>query len=105
MGLTSYIPAQPQWYAEPKQVHVRYERIAKAKETFFGEYAVEIRVNGETQTALVPADAVDESQKTVVAYEVGELQDNVFIYLPPSSMGRTVLQIKKSRLADIVFAA
>lgn len=92
-------PEQPRWYATPKKVDVRVERIERGP--FPEEVAVLVLLNGGSKTALVPTAAVDEARKTVQALATGEIGDYVLVALPPGSLGRTVLQISKEMLREL----
>ena len=79
-------PELPRWYREPREVAVRIEKIEKGP--FPEEVAISVRLNGESQTALVPAATIDENKKTVTALLIGEYANYALVALPASSMGR-----------------
>ena len=100
--MTSSRPQQPIWYDSPKEVQIKFVNCQAAP--FFEEYAVEIQINGETASAMVPVRAIDLEHNTIAAFQVGELQEDVFLILPSSSMGRTTLKVHKSKIEEIVIA-
>ena len=93
-------PEQPRWYTSPRDFEVPVEQFQRGP--FAEEVAILVRLDGDTKTAIVPASAVDEEKKVVKASIVGEIGDFILVSLPPSSMGRTTLQMSRAIFEDMV---
>lgn len=95
-------PEQPRWYRSPSEVTIPIESIVKVSN--LEEVAIRIKLDGITKTATVPSDVVDEGRMVVRGTLIGEIGqgDVVLISLPPSSMGGTMLQLKRDLLSKLV---
>ena len=95
-------PEQPRWYRSPSDVAVPIESIVRVPN--LEEVAIRIKLDGITKTATVPSEIVDEEKMVVRGTLIGEIGqgDVVLISLPPSSMGGTILQLKRDLLPQLV---
>lgn len=95
-------PEQPRWYRSPSEVLVPIDRIIRVPN--LEEVAIRIRLDGITKTATVPSDVVNEEKMVVMGTLIGEIGqgDVVLISLPPSSMGGTILELKRELLPELV---
>lgn len=94
-------PEQPRWNTSRTVIDIPVEEIQRGP--FSEEIGIRIRLDGTTKTAIVPTEAVDEENKVVRGTVIGYLENGkvILIALPPSSMGRTILQIKREVLEAI----
>lgn len=94
-------PEQPRWYISPSEIEVPIDAIVRVPN--LEEVAIRIKLNGTTKTATVPSHVVDEGRMVVRGTLVGEIGsgDVVLISLPPSSMGGTIVQMKRELLSEL----
>lgn len=92
-------PRQPSWYASPEEIDVKVQEIEQGP--FPEEIAILVNVVGGSKTALVPASAVDLDKKTVTGLIIGEIAGMVLVALPPSSMGKTILQMSQDSIKEL----
>ena len=95
-------PQGPRWYTLPSEVDVPVEEIVVGP--YSEELGVRIKIDGFTKEAVVPAGAVDREKKVVRGTIIGEAQEGnvILVVLPPSSMGRTILEMKREILERLV---
>ena len=94
------LPQPPRWLASPQPMKIRIQECVKGP--FPEEVAIRIKINGESVSAMVPADMVTE--EFVHALKIGETDDRILIALPTSTISSPYLWIPKRLVAEVLAA-
>ena len=94
-------PELIQFYVEPVLANLTYWKIAKDPFPTPQEAEVWFELNGETKSAFVPLNIVDEEHKTVLAALIGEIGGEIVVSFPPTNFGQTKFSVCEADLERI----
>jgi len=93
----------PKWYDTPKVILVRVDRDQIKKSPLGNEVSVSATIDGGRYTAIVPVEALNDVNGTVVASRVGELGDLILVTFPAGSTGTATWGIPR-KLIHLYFS-
>jgi len=95
---------RPTWLEPPRNIKVKVDE-ANVKGNPLGiEVSISVTIHGVDFRAVVPESAVDRGNWTVVASQVGEVDNNVLLTFPSSSLGTATWKVPKSDVQSVVAA-
>jgi hypothetical protein len=86
---------RPRWDDTPKVIWVRVDKDQIKKSPLGNEVSVSATIDGGRYTAIVPVEALNDVNGTVVASRVGELGDVILVSFPAGSTGTATWAIPK----------